>query len=236
MQTIQGKIDDVVFEVEGALKECPIPEGDKERILNGVKELGFNWQEANAHGRAACVLLGLIDDKYPVELARRFVGECVQLKQFEELQTKETEGSYYTFKMIPMPLYAALIDLLMVQAIEGKAGVFQERSEDAETGVELVYDPSIAEEYRKEQAAAAEKQQAEVLVAERIPDTDAATAAGDAAEKQRSGSSSGRNASAQKRTGRKNGPGVKTAEKIKAATNAPVKKTARKTGGAADGK
>ena len=125
--TIQEKIDEVVRETEGALKECAIPEGDKERILNGVKELGFRWQEANAHGRAACVMMGLIDGRYSEELSGRFIHECVQFQQFDELETKETAGSYYLFRMVPMPVYAALIDMLMVQAIEGKAGAYQEK-------------------------------------------------------------------------------------------------------------
>lgn len=154
--TIQDRIDEVVLAVEDALKECPIPEGDKDRILNGVKDLGFQWQEANAHGRAECILLGLVAEKYTNPLKIQFINECLSLKQFDELQAKEKSGSAFLFGQIPMELYAALIDLLMVQAIEGKAGVYQESREDgtgAETDVELVYDPAIAEEYRQELAA-----------------------------------------------------------------------------------
>lgn len=129
---IQDKIDEVVMAVAKALNECPIPDGDREYILNGVKEIGFKWQEANAHGRAACILMGLIGDHYNPDLCRRFVKECVELKQFDELQTKESSGSAFCLKMIPMPYYAALIDLLMVQAIEDDAGEYQEKSEGKE--------------------------------------------------------------------------------------------------------
>ena len=195
--TIQEKIDEVVLAVQDALKECPIPEHDKDWILDGVKELGFQWQEANAHGRAACILLGLIDGNYPAHLKTQFIEECLQLKQLDELAQKEMTGSYYTFKTIPMPLYAGLIDLLMVQAIEGDAGVYNPRDQGEGHG---------------DQAGADEEPKVVVEVVDRIPETG--------------------------KTGRKNGPGVKTAEKIRKATNAPVKKTTarKKASGAADGK
>ena len=222
--TIQGKIDEIVLAVENALKECPIPEGDREYILNGVKELGFQWQEANAHGRAACILMGLIDGHYNPDLCRRFVKECVELKQFDELQAKENAGSVYNFRMIPMPYYAALIDLLMVQAIEDGAGEYQEKSgsEDGEKKrppVELVYDPAIADEYRAEQVAKAGKE-ATVEVVEKVPDVDAAKAGQKATEKK----------PAQKQAG------VKTAARVAAAGKKTVAQTKKKATRAADGK
>lgn len=126
--TIQDRIDEVVALVENALGRCGdmTPE-DREHVLNGVKDLGFQWQKSNAHGRASCVLFGLIDKGYSGEVLVRFVRECVQMKQMDEIQKKEVEGSYYTFRLLPMPEYAALIDLLMVQAIEGAAGVYDPR-------------------------------------------------------------------------------------------------------------
>ena len=220
--TIQGKIDEVVLAVEDALKECPIPEGDREHILNGVKELGFQWQEANAHGRAACILMGLIDGHYNPDLCRRFVKECVELKQFDELQAKENAGSVYNFRMIPMPYYAALIDLLMVQAIDGGAGEYVEKTETEEEKkpeVELVYDTAIADEYRAEQASKAGKG-ATVETVEKVPDVDAAKAGQKATEKK----------PARKQAG------VKTAARVAAAGKKTVAQTKKKATRAADGK
>ena len=219
--TIQDKIDEVVGAVAGALEKSQIREDEKAQILDGVKALGFQWQEANAHGRAACILLGLLDGHYSPDLMVKFVRECVELKQFDELSAKEIAGSYFTFKKIPMPEYAALIDLLMVQAIEGEAGEYQEKVGYEKPKVELVYDPSIADEYRAEQEAKAEDVKHHIEVADQLPeeartDTDDHTGTAKAPARKQAG--------------------VKTAARVAAVGKKTVVQTRKKTTGAADGK
>ena len=132
---IQDKIDEVVFQVQDVLKDAAIPEGDKKIILDGVKNLGFQWLTANAHGRAMSILLGLMKRKYPEHLVPQFIRECVELEQYDELKQREDEGAAYVTGRIGMPLYSALIDLLMVQSINGAdAADPEDEDPDEETG------------------------------------------------------------------------------------------------------
>ena len=87
--------------------------GDLESTLSGVMLLGNEWLETNAHARAAAIVLGMIAETYSPEMASRFIRECVDLKQYGELKRKETVGSAYLFKLITMPEYAALVQLLL---------------------------------------------------------------------------------------------------------------------------
>jgi hypothetical protein len=209
---IQDRIDKVVTLVEDALGRCGsmTPE-DRDHVLDGVKELGFRWQEAIAHARAATVALGLTAGYYPGHLKEQFVRECLALKQFDELRKKESTGSAYLFKQVPMTVYAELVDLLMVQQIEGHAGEYAENEQE---------EPDDADRNR-----------VTVEIVDRVPDTYTGQDSSHGTLKKAETVTSGK-------TGRKNGPGVKTAERIRKATNAPVKKATgrKKTGGAADGK
>ena len=165
--TIQEKIDEIVRSVETAIgaggdeSKGGVPAlslvSDEERseIMDGVRELGHQWQETNAHARAMLVALGLIARKYPTEYAVRFVRECTELNQFGELKKMEDEGSTFLLRMIPLPIYAALVSLIMTQQVSGLGGEYigsEAAGKDEDVQVELVYDPSIAEEYRQEQA------------------------------------------------------------------------------------
>lgn len=87
--------------------------GDLEITLSGVKELGYEWLETNAHARAAAIVLGMVAETYSPTMASRFIRECVELKQYGELKRKEASGSAYLFKLLTMPEYAALIQMLL---------------------------------------------------------------------------------------------------------------------------
>ena len=128
--TIQDRIDEVVFQVQGVLLDAAIPDGDKERILSGVKELGFQWQSALAHGRALLILLGLINQYYPGHLKAQFIQECLELNQLDELERKESAGSSMAYRTIPKEMWMDLIDLLTVQQINGEAGLYAEKESD----------------------------------------------------------------------------------------------------------
>ena len=87
--------------------------GDLESTLSGVIQLGNEWLEMNAHARAAAIVLGMVAETYSPMMASRFIRECVDLKQYGELKRKETIGSAYLFKLLTMPEYAALIQMLL---------------------------------------------------------------------------------------------------------------------------
>ena len=126
--TIQDRIDEVVLAVRDALNGCQIPEKDKDRIENGVMDLGFQWQRANAFGRALCILLGLMRENYTQQLKVQFINECLDFKQFDELQKKENTGGAYALGQIQIPLFIQLVDLLAAQAIKGEAGLLPDKN------------------------------------------------------------------------------------------------------------
>ena len=143
--TIQERIDEVVTAVQDALIGSAVSDQNKDTVLNGVKELGFQWQEANAYGRAMTILMGLIEEGYNPELKTRFLHECMSMGLYDELQRKEVSGSYLTFRTISMPDFAALIDMLMVQAIDNGAGVYvpmaKPKTDDAAEADTVVVEP-----------------------------------------------------------------------------------------------
>ena len=143
--TIQERIDEVVTAVQDALIGSAVSDQNKDTVLNGVKELGFQWQEANAYGRAMTILMGLIEEGYSPELKTRFLHECMSMGLYDELQRKEVSGSYQTFRTISMPDFAALIDMLMVQAIDNGAGVYvpmaKPKTDDAAEADTVVVEP-----------------------------------------------------------------------------------------------
>ena len=136
--TIQDRIDEVVFQVQGVLRDAAIPDGDKERILSGVKELGFQWQSAWAHERALLILLGLIGQNYPGHLKQQFIQECLELNQLNELERKESAGSSMAYRTIPKEMWMDLIDLLMVQQINGEAGIYAEKESDFGSAAQIM--------------------------------------------------------------------------------------------------
>lgn len=128
---IQDRIDEVVMAVVGVLKDAAIPDGDKEWILEGVKELGFRWQASCATTRALTVVLGLMRGYYPGNLKNQFILECAELDLYDELAAKEKIGNEYLLQQISEKEYATLVDMLMVQQINCQAGVFISDAEKA---------------------------------------------------------------------------------------------------------
>lgn len=184
--------------------------------------------EVKARIETMLVMIGLQAHKYPQHLIGQFISECVELKQFDMLQMYKKSGVAYLDKILGDKI-GGLVDLFTQQEMENqiKANPQLATWKDGDpviSGTVEIVDkvPDIPGEVympgstaRKSETDPADK----IQVMTREEHTDLHSA------------------------GRKNGPGVKTAEKIRKATNAPVKKTGAarkattgKTGGAADGK
>ena len=174
------------------------------------------------------VVIGLQAHKYPQHLTGQFISECVELKQFDMLQMYKKSGVAYLDKILG-DKFGDLVELFTQQEMENKLkanpqlATWKDGDPVISGTVEIVdkvpdvpgevYMPGSAT--GKSETDPADK----IQVMTREEHTDLHSA------------------------GRKNGPGVETAEKIRKATNAPVKKTGAarkattgKTGGAADGK
>ena len=184
--------------------------------------------EVKARIETMLVMIGLQAHKYPQHLTGQFISECVELKQFDMLQMYKKSGVAYMDKILG-DKFGDLVELFTQQEMENqlKANPQLATWKDGDpviSGTVEIVDkvPDVPSEVympgsaaRKGDADPADKIQ--VMTREEHADLHSA--------------------------GRKNGPGVKTAEKIRKATNAPVKKagatrkaTTGKTGGAADGK
>ena len=181
------------------------------------------------------VVIGLQAHKYPQHLTGQFISECVELKQFDMLKMYKKSGVAYLDKILG-DKFGDLVELFTQQEMENqlKANPQLATWKDG--------DPVIS---------------GTVEIVDKVPDAPGEVympgSASGKSETDPDDTYTGEDGSrgtlkkvetvAAGKTGRKNGPGVKTAEKIRKATNAPVKKagatrkaTTGKTGGAADGK
>ena len=212
-----------------------------ERKMTSV-EVTVNLADlAEVKGRieALLVMIGLQAEKYPRHLIGQFVGECVDLKQFNLLTACKKSG-------------VSFLDGVLGERFGELAGLFAEKEiqdqladnpqlatwKDGDpiiTGTVEIVDkvPDVPEEVYLPEMVAGKS--------ETYPDDTYTSVDGSRGTLKKAETVT------TEKTGRKNGPGVKTAEKIRKATNAPVKKTAakapakkagatRKTSGAADGK
>ena len=161
------------------------------------------------------VVVGLLAEKYPQHLIGQFISECVELKQYDELNRKKQWGLHYMDAVIG-DRFGDLVDLLAAKEMD------YQLQQNPELRTWKDGDPIIT---------------GTVEITDRLPDDTYTGQDGSRATLKKA------ETVAAGKTGRKNGPGVKTAEKIRKATNEPVKKagatrkaTGRKTSGAADAK
>lgn len=241
--TAQERINGVVERVMDITEKANTPEEESNQIMEELAEMAYGWLEAKAAAETLMVIIGLMVDKYPPNLAQSFMRECVQFTQYDELSAKKTDGVNYIRRAFDPEIYDQLMQMFLEQARD------ELLPEKEKPEVELVYEPSIADEYRAEQAAKAGKEEI-VEIVDKVPDVPGEVyMPGLTARKSETDPVGKIQVTTREEhtdlhsAGRKNGPGVKTAEKIRKATNAPVKKTGAarkattgKTGGAADGK
>lgn len=212
--TAQERINGVVERVMDITEKANTPEKESNQIMEELAEMAYGWLEAKAAAETLMVIIGLMVDKYPPNLAQSFMRECVQFTQYDELSAKKTDGINYIRRAFDPEIYDQLMQMFLEQARD------ELLPEEEKPEVELVYDPSIADEYRAEQAAKAGKE-AIVEIVEKVPDVDAAKA-GD--------TKTAKKAPAKKQAG------VKTAARVAAAGKKTVAQTRKKATGAADGK
>ena len=181
------------------------------------------------------VVIGLHAEKYPRHLIGQFIGECVELKQFDMLTAYKKSGVAY-------------LDGVLGDRFGDLVSLFTEK----ELQDQLTANPQLATWKDGDPVISGT-----VEIVDKVPDVPGEVympgSASGKSETDQDDTYTGEDGSrgtlkkvetvAAGKTGRKNGPGVKTAEKIRKATNAPVKKagatrkaTTGKTGGAADGK
>lgn len=131
--TIQEKIDENVKYVSRLLEISSLSKDNQKAILSAVKELGIQWQAANANARAAVIILGLTENPAMKQYAEKYILECLALRQVDELKKKEDAGNNFISGIISPNAYLQLVDLLMVQAIEDTAqGAAKAETETAE--------------------------------------------------------------------------------------------------------
>ena len=112
--TTQDHIDKVCQMVWNALD--PKMDGEKkEKVLWAVQDLGYQWQQANAHCKALCICAGM---------ARRPEDEEFDPENEKQLRALEDEGSTALMKEMGLPMYAGLVTELTMSACTGKGRDF----------------------------------------------------------------------------------------------------------------
>ena len=173
------------------------------------------------------VVVGLLAEKYPQHLIGQFISECVELKQYGELNRKRQRGLSWMDAVIG-DRYGDLVDLLAGKEMDYQ---LQQNPElrtwkDGETmitGLVQITDKLPDETTQNGTRAALEHAE---KAAGKI---EAVLNAGKAETADRIRGMTRKEHADLHSAGRKNGPGIKTAERIRKATNEPVKKTAVKT-------
>lgn len=199
-----------------------------------VKVTAADLPVVRANVRALNIVIGLIAGRYPRDMMKRFISECVDLKQNGLLDATMMNGVQYIGSVVGTEAYQKLVEY-MAERIRKDDELARAEEETQATG-DGVYNGGNSKCY--------------VEIVDKVPDVPGEVyMPGSTARKSETDPADKIQATTREEhadlhsAGRKNGPGVKTAEKIRKATNAPVKKTGAarkattgKTGGAADGK
>lgn len=86
----------------------------------------------SANVRALNVIIGLLVKRYPEALAPQYIRECVQLKQFTELNRNEDDALSYMSSVYGADLFCQLVDLFEKEDAERDAAAkAQQDPEDA---------------------------------------------------------------------------------------------------------
>ena len=99
MLYVQDKIDDTLEHVLQMLNP-ELPEDIRKEILDEVRYLGFQWQQANAHCRVLCICAGMM--QHP-EVEEYDPDDETQMKKLE------AEGTYALINLVGLPTYCWLI-------------------------------------------------------------------------------------------------------------------------------
>ena len=96
--TIQDRVDEIVNNIENMII-LHLDEEEREDALGMVEELGYQWQQANAHARAMTVCAAVMDgEKFdPARITE------------EELQRLEAVGGEAMIRAVSMQVYTGLV-------------------------------------------------------------------------------------------------------------------------------
>lgn len=101
--TIQDRIDEIVNTVENMIL-LHLDEEEREEALGMVEELGFQWQQANAHARAMTVCAAVMaGEKWAPERGTTD----------EEISRLENIGAEAMIHAVGMPVYSGLVQYFL---------------------------------------------------------------------------------------------------------------------------
>ena len=107
--TVQERIDEVLRMVREAL-DPKMNDEKKLEVLRAVEDLGYQWQNMNAHCRVLCICAGMMG---------RPEDEEFDPENEEQLQALESEGSAALMKEMGLPLYSSLVTEFTMKACGG---------------------------------------------------------------------------------------------------------------------
>ena len=115
--TIQERINQAVERIDVALhKSRTLPIREIRETMAWVFDAAITMIADKAHHDAQMILHGLIRDGYTPELADAWIRECVELRQFDELDRKKQEGEKVLAQLVSAEKYEDLLQLLAERA------------------------------------------------------------------------------------------------------------------------
>ena len=114
--TVQDRINGVVERISKAIEKAKVPEEESNQIMEELAEVAFGWLEAKAAAETLMVVVGLMVDKYPPNLAQNFMRECVQFAQHDELDMKKADGISYIQRVYDPEVYDQLMQIYLERA------------------------------------------------------------------------------------------------------------------------
>ena len=97
--SIQDRIDETVDLAMDMINRNSITDEQADELIVSIKDLGYQWQQANAYGRAMRVVAAIMSG-----------AEWNPMKtSAEELKQLESIGSDAIFQAVPLPLYYMLV-------------------------------------------------------------------------------------------------------------------------------
>ena len=107
--SVQEHIDETVALVRKALRP-DLPAEERDHILSAVQNLGYQWQQANAHGRAESIAVGV---------SRQPEDTVIDLSDESVLEKMESVGCEEIIRVFGLPGYSALVMHLVDRATGG---------------------------------------------------------------------------------------------------------------------
>ena len=116
--TNQERINKAAEIIDAALQESrTLNREEKHLAMQWVWEAAFAIIAGAAHNEAQLILHAVLKD-YGPRLTGKFLQECVELKQFDEMEKKKLKGAEYLARNVDSELYTDLVQLLSERIME----------------------------------------------------------------------------------------------------------------------